>query len=72
MPMFMSSAVMYFPPRLSMKRPIAWKRSADFAVRGSPITTDLPPPSPVSATADLYVIPRERRSTSKSASSSEG
>ena len=52
-PMFMSSAVMYCPPRLSTNRPMAWNRPGDLVVFGSPITTDFPPPRPVSAIADL-------------------
>ena len=69
MPTFTSSAVMYVPPKSSTNRPIASKSSSVFWL-GSAMTTDLPPPSPVPATADLYVIARESRSTSSSAASS--
>ena len=50
---FASSAVMYEPPKLSTNLPIAWNSAGLLIVAGSPRMTDLPPPSPVSATADL-------------------
>ena len=48
-----SSAVMYFPPSVSTKRPMARKSVSVFSVFGLPTMMLLPPPSPVSATADL-------------------
>ena len=69
MPTFTSSAVMYVPSKSATNRPIASKSGSDLSP-GSATTTDLPPPSPVCATADLYVIARESLSTSSRAASS--
>ena len=54
-----------------MNLPSARKSWGVFCVRESPSTTVLPPPSGRPASEFLYVMPRESRSTSVRACSSE-
>ena len=65
-----SSAVTYAPPSWSTVSPksssAAARRSGERASPRSMITP-FPPPSGSPATADLYVIARERRSASRTA-----
>ena len=61
-----SSAVQYWPPRLSTARPKASNSSGVFWLRLSPMITALPPPKSRSAMAFLYDMPRDRRRASRS------
>src|SRR3546814_249900 len=54
-----------------MNWPNARNSASDLSVDGSPMITALPPPMSRPATAFLYVMPRDRRSTSLSASASD-
>ena len=59
-----SSAVMYVPPNVDEPPHRVGTAPVDLSAAGRATITDLPPPSPVPAIADLYVMPRERRRTS--------
>src|SRR3546814_10579754 len=66
-----SAAVIERPPSDCTNWPNAWNSASDLSVDGSPMITALPPPMSRPATAFLYVMPRDRRSTSLSASASD-
>ena len=65
-----SQAVTYRPPSDSTNRPYARSSASVLSVAGSPQMTALPPPWSRPASAFLYAIPRDRLSTSASASAS--
>src|SRR5690554_7208400 len=65
-----SSSVMYLPLSESTNSPNFLINSGVLSVFASPIITAFPPPRSKPATALLKVMPRERRSTSLSASHS--
>ena len=65
-----SSAVIYFPLRLSTKFPKDLKSTSDLSELGSPIITAFPPPKFKFAIEALYVIPLDSLNASTNASCS--